>query len=125
MSDRVPARVPDHVLDDLGRRLRATRRPTLPRGLGWEHGTDAAYLAELVEYCATAYDWRPHEARIRALPWERAGQLNVVHQRAGDAAAPAVVLLHGWPDLVLRFQRVLPLLDEFHVIVPALPGYPF
>jgi pimeloyl-ACP methyl ester carboxylesterase len=36
-----------------------------------------------------------------------------------------VVLLHGWPDSVLRYQRVLPLLPDVHVVVPALPGYPF
>ena len=35
------------------------------------------------------------------------------------------MLLHGWPDSVLRFERVLPLLDEVHVVVPALPGHPF
>jgi len=33
--------------------------------------------------------------------------------------------LHGWPDSVLRFQKVLPLLSDVHVIAPALPGYPF
>lgn len=38
---------------------------------------------------------------------------------------PAVVLLHGWPDSVLRFERLLPLLDDLHVVAPALPGFPF
>ncbi|MFG1643370.1 alpha/beta fold hydrolase [Amycolatopsis sp. NPDC049252] len=37
----------------------------------------------------------------------------------------SVVLLHGWPDSVLRFERVLPLLTDVHVVVPALPGFPF
>ncbi len=36
-----------------------------------------------------------------------------------------VVLLHGWPDSVLRFERVLPLLTDMRVVVPALPGFPF
>ncbi len=35
------------------------------------------------------------------------------------------MLLHGWPDSVLRFERVLPLLRDLDVVVPALPGYPF
>ena len=38
---------------------------------------------------------------------------------------PAVVLLHGWPDSILRFERVLPLLADLEVIVPCLPGYPW
>jgi pimeloyl-ACP methyl ester carboxylesterase len=41
------------------------------------------------------------------------------------APKPVVVLLHGWPDSVLRFERVLPLLSDLHVVVPALPGFPF
>ncbi|HEY0401392.1 MAG TPA: hypothetical protein VGD09_05190 [Blastococcus sp.] len=44
---------------------------------------------------------------------------------SGEPDATAVVLLHGWPDSVLRYQRVLPLLTDVHVVVPALPGYPF
>ena len=51
--------------------------------------------------------------------------LRLVHQRAADPDATAVVLLHGWPDSVLRYERVLPLLEDLHVVVPALPGYPF
>jgi pimeloyl-ACP methyl ester carboxylesterase len=47
-----------------------------------------------------------------------------IHMTA-DAGAPVVVLLHGWPDSVLRFERVLPLLADLHVVVPALPGFPF
>ena len=50
------------------------------------------------------------------------------YREAGAPDAPVVVLLHGWPDSVLRFERVLPLLsgpDGVDVVVPALPGYPF
>ncbi len=120
-----PEPVADAVLQDLRRRLRATRFAALPDGVGWDRGTDAGYLAELVAHWAEAYDWRPHEQRIRALPWVATTGARVIHRRAPDAGAPAVVLLHGWPDSVLRFERVLPLLADVHVVVPALPGYPF
>src|SRR4051794_26947229 len=59
------------------------------------------------------------------MPWARTSRLRAVHQRAAVPSATAVVLLHGWPDSVLRYQRVLPLLTDVHVVVPALPGYPF
>ena len=125
MDDAAPPPVEQPVLDDLRARLRAYR-PVETTGVpGWDRGTEPGYLAELVRYWAEEYDWRPHEERIRALPWERAGRLRVVHQRAADPGAPVVVLLHGWPDSVLRFERVLPLLTDVHVVVPALPGYPF
>lgn len=121
----VPVPVNQEVLDDLKRRLQATRYPALPSDLGWSRGTDPNYLAGLIDYWADRYDWRRHEEWIRALPWERAGELRLLHQRAADDQAPTVVLLHGWPDSVLRFARVLPLLVDVNVVVPCLPGFPW
>ncbi|MBB2903425.1 pimeloyl-ACP methyl ester carboxylesterase [Kineococcus radiotolerans] len=43
----------------------------------------------------------------------------------GGSAAPVVLLLHGWPDSVLRFERLFPLLSDVTVVAPALPGFPF
>src|SRR5215207_8039875 len=123
--DDAPPRIEQAVLDDLRARLRAWRPVGLTGVAGWERGTEPGYLAELVAYWPEHYDWRPHEDGIRALPWARAAGARVVHQRSDDPDATAVVLLHGWPDSVLRYERVLPLLEDLHVVVPALPGYPF
>jgi len=121
--------VSDAELDDLHRRLAATRQPRLPLGVGWARGTDADFLHALLDTWRHRYDWRAHEARILGFPWETVGAgdqvLRVVHQRADRRDAPAVVLLHGWPDSVLRFERLLHRLDGVHVVVPALPGFPF
>ena len=123
-----PPAVEQAVLDDLRRRLRETIRVRLPQGTGWQRGTDADYLAELVAYWAHSYDWRTHEERIRSLPWAAVEvaetKYRVLHQKSSDEAA-TVVLLHGWPDSVLRYERVLPLLADLNVVVPALPGFPF
>lgn len=127
MSD-VPAAAPAELLDDLRARLRATRRLPSAPGADWSRGVDADYLTELLAYWADHYDWRPHEERLRAMPWARTGAgatgLRAVHLRAG-ADAPTVVLLHGWPDSFLRFERVLPHLQDLNVVVPCLPGYPY
>lgn len=121
--------VTDAELDDLQRRLAATRRARLPQGVGWARGTDVDFLTELLTHWRNHYDWRAHEARIQQLPWQAVGAgeraMHVLHQRAAAADAPVVVLLHGWPDSVLRFERVLPLLRDAHVVAPALPGFPF
>ncbi|MFI5733802.1 alpha/beta fold hydrolase [Kribbella sp. NPDC051587] len=109
--------------DDLRERLRRTRR--VPTPWGAERGFSGAGLDDLLDRWANNYDWGVHERRIAGLPWETAGELRVIHQRAADPAAPVVVLLHGWPDSVLRFERVLPLLTDLQVVVPALPGFPF
>jgi pimeloyl-ACP methyl ester carboxylesterase len=117
------------MTDDLRDRLRRTRRVPTPWSEDGTRGFGGVHLDELLDYWAEEYDWGLHERRINALPWEtlQAGdtELRVIHQRSTDPDAPAVVLLHGWPDSVLRFERVLPLLTDLHVVVPALPGFPF
>jgi pimeloyl-ACP methyl ester carboxylesterase len=129
-TEHAPEAVDQSVLDDLRSRLSAYRRVALPKGFGWERGVDGDYLADLIDYWAHSYDWRAHEAEIRSWPWTLAGAagdtpIRAIHQRASDEQGTAVVLLHGWPDSVLRFQKVLPVLADLHVVVPALPGYPF
>ncbi|MGY2081970.1 epoxide hydrolase family protein [Modestobacter sp. SYSU DS0657] len=125
MDDAAPPPVDAADVDDLRARLRGWRPVPLTDVAGWGRGTEPGYLADLLDSWAETYDWRPHEERIRALPWALSSGLRLVHQRAADPDAPAVVLLHGWPDSVLRFERVLPLLRDVHVVAPALPGYPF
>lgn len=123
-----PQPVDESMLVDLKDRLRAFRRVPLVEGVGWERGTDADYLTELVAYWAETYSWREHEDRILDYPWVHTGSgaigLRAIHQTAG-ADAPTVVLLHGWPDSFLRYERVLPLLTDVNVVVPCLPGFPY
>jgi pimeloyl-ACP methyl ester carboxylesterase len=120
--------VPEPVLVDLRTRLQGFRPVATAGRYGWDRGVDPDYLAGLVRYWADGFDWRVHERRIRSLPWVDldAGPtpVRVIHQRAGGNAA-TVLLLHGWPDSVLRFERVLPLLGDLNVVVPSLPGFPF
>ncbi|MFJ9721463.1 epoxide hydrolase family protein [Streptomyces sp. NPDC101209] len=127
--EHAPPAAEKAVLDDLRSRLRAYRRLYLPHSVGWERGVDAEYLFDLVRYWAETYDWQEHQARIRSLPWvltESGGTpVRSVHMRAAEPDAAAVLLLHGWPDSILRFDKVLPLLSELHLVVPALPGFPF
>ncbi|MFE9686908.1 epoxide hydrolase family protein [Streptomyces sp. NPDC006285] len=127
--EHAPPAVTQASLDDLRARLRAYRRVSLPFGSGWERGVDGDYLSGLLTYWAERYDWREHEDRIRHLPWVLTGSTGTpvrsIHLRAQDADAPAVLLLHGWPDSILRFEKVLPLLPDMHLVVPALPGFPF
>lgn len=126
MSD-APELVSDAAIEDLRERLRRFRPVPLVEGTGWGRGVEPGFLADLVRSWA-AYDWREHERRILDLPWlTTTNGMRMIDRAAagGPAEAPVVVLLHGWPDSVLRFTRVLPLLTDLRVIVPALPGYPY
>jgi len=43
---------------------------------------------------------------------------------AGDSAAPALVLLHGWPETWRCWQSVIPLLEDgFRIIAPDQRGF--
>jgi pimeloyl-ACP methyl ester carboxylesterase len=117
------------MMSELSARLRGTRRVPTPWSDDPARGVAGAGLDALLERWANGYDWSVHERRIAELPWQSvpAGgtELRLIHQRSAARDAPVVVLLHGWPDSVLRFERVLPLLTATHVVVPALPGFPF
>ncbi|MER7771321.1 epoxide hydrolase [Kitasatospora sp. NPDC096140] len=129
MSDDIRSEIRADIRGDLRERLHRTRRVTTPWTDDERRGITATRLDELLEHWRTGYDWGVHERRIGEFPWAtvRAGDtdLRVIHQRSTNPEAPVVVLLHGWPDSVLRFERVLPLLTDVHVVVPALPGFPF
>lgn len=118
-----------HMMDELRERLGRTRRVPTPWSDDETRGVTGVSLDELLDRWANGYDWGVRERQIGELPWQgvEAGgaELRVIHQRSVDPGAPVAVLLHGWPDSVLRFERVLPLLTDMHVVVPALPGFPF
>ena len=52
--------------------------------------------------------------------------IKVFYREAGDAAAPVVLLLHGFPTSSFMFRELIPrLADEYRVLAPDLPGFGF
>ena len=52
--------------------------------------------------------------------------VQVFYRSAGDANAPVVLLLHGFPTSSFMFRELIPLLaGEYRVIAPDLPGFGF
>ena len=48
----------------------------------------------------------------------------IFYRKAGDAALPTLVLLHGFPSSSQMFRDLIPLLaDSFHVIAPDYVGF--
>jgi pimeloyl-ACP methyl ester carboxylesterase len=117
--------VTDEVLDDLRARLRQTRWPDQLPGIGWEQGTEREWLRHLVSYWADTFDWRAWERKLNAVhnfTWEG---IHFVHQRAASGRGVPLILTHGWPSSFLDYIDMLPMLGEFDVVVPSLPGYGF
>ncbi len=118
--------VPDDVLDDLARRLAATRWPDSPPGAGWEQGAPLDHVRALVERWRDGFDWRAHEAVLNSFAQFTApvGGIDLHFIAEGDGVP--VLLLHGWPSTVWEFHELIPLLrDDARVVVPSLPGYGF
>ena len=130
--------VPQAQIDDLHRRLDATRWPDEVPGAGWSQGIPLDYTRELADYWRTAYDWRAQEARLNSFPQFRTEidghDLHFIHVRSAEPDAMPLLLTHGWPGSIVEFLDVIgPLTDPvahggsaedaFHVVVPSIPGY--
>src|ERR1700722_2468502 len=141
MIEPFTARVPQADLDDLSRRLAATRwAPEQPAGS--EDGAYGVPLSRLRRLVARwqDFDWRRQEDQLTASPQFRPlidGQpVHFLHVRSARADALPVVLSHGWPGSVFEYLDLVDRLtdpaahgagpaDAFHVVPPSLPGYGF
>ncbi|HZO27585.1 MAG TPA: epoxide hydrolase N-terminal domain-containing protein, partial [Chloroflexota bacterium] len=60
--------VPEEQIEDLRRRIGATRWPSRELVPDRSQGVQLATLQELARYWTSEYDWRTGEARLNALP---------------------------------------------------------
>jgi pimeloyl-ACP methyl ester carboxylesterase len=132
--------IPDEALEDLRRRITATRWPSKELVPDRSQGVQLATLQELAHYWATDYDWRKAEAKLNALPQfttEIDGvNIHFIHVQSPHAHALPLIMTHGWPGSVVELlETVGPLTDPtahggdaadaFHLVLPSLPGYGF
>ena len=128
--------VPEEQLDDLHRRLEATRWPDELPDAGTGSGVPVARVRALTERWRDGFDWRAAEARLNAIPQfttEIDGQtVHFLHARSPAPDALPLVVTHGWPGSVVEYLDLIgPLTDPaapggpFHVVVPSLPGFGF
>ena len=132
--------IPQERLDDLRRRIAATRWPTKELVEDRSQGVQLATLQELARYWATDYDWRKAEAKLNALPQfttEIDGvEIHFIHVKSGHENALPLVMTHGWPGSVIELLEAIgPLTDPtahggdaedaFDLVLPSLPGYGF
>src|SRR3954471_3694708 len=93
--------VPQEALDDLRRRIEATRFPDRETVDDRTQGVQLATMQTLARYWAAEYDWRTVEATLRALPQfvtEIDGvDIHFIHVRSPHENALPVIVTHGWP----------------------------
>ena len=127
-------------VDDLQRRLQATRWPATLDRESWSDGASLAFVERLLHHWLTRFDWRAQERRLNTLPHFTAKidglSIHFVHQRGTGPDPLPLILTHGWPGSFIEMERIIPLLtdpaahggdpaDAFDVVVPSLPGYGF
>jgi pimeloyl-ACP methyl ester carboxylesterase len=132
--------VSHETLDDLLRRVAATRWPTRELVSDRSQGVQLATVQELARYWSADYDWRKAEAKLNALPQFTTeidgADIHFLHVRSPHEDAMPLVMTHGWPGSVIELLEIVgPLTDPtahggsaedaFHLVLPSLPGYGF
>ena len=132
--------VPQQEIDELRRRIAATRWPTRELVADRSQGVQLATTQELARYWTSDYDWRRCEARLNALPQFKTEidgvDIHFIHVRSPHEDALPLIMTHGWPGSVVELlETVGPLTDPtahggraedaFHLVLPSLPGYGF
>ena len=148
MSDRTTARtvrpfriaVPQDEIDELHRRIEATRWPTRELVTDRSQGVQLAVIQNLAHYWTTEYDWRRCEARLNALPQFKTEidglDIHFIHVESKHKNALPLIMTHGWPGSVIELLETIgPLTDPtahgghaddaFHLVLPSIPGYGF
>jgi microsomal epoxide hydrolase len=127
----------DRAVDDLHRRIDATRWPEIAVDEGWTAGTNDAVLRDLVRYWRREYDWFAVQERLNRLahlrgPIEGEELHCVVYTGPGSERRTPLLLLHGWPGSFVEFLEAAELLAAgvdgepgFDLVVPSLPGFAF
>jgi pimeloyl-ACP methyl ester carboxylesterase len=132
--------ISQEALDDLRRRLVATRWPDKETVTDQSQGAQLAKMQELVRYWGTDYDWRRCEAALNALPQFKTTidglDIHFIHVKSKHENALPLLITHGWPGSVIELLKVIEPLtdptahggsaeDAFHLVIPSLPGYGF
>jgi pimeloyl-ACP methyl ester carboxylesterase len=132
--------VPQEDLDELRRRILATRWPSRELVDDRSQGVQLAPIRALADYWSGEYDWRKCESKLNALPQfttEIDGvKIHFIHVRSEHEGALPLVMTHGWPGSVIELlESIGPLTDPtahggrpedaFDLVLPSLPGYGF
>ena len=131
---------PQEALDDLRRRIAATRWPERETVGDDSQGVPLATMQELLRHWGSAYDWRACEAKLNALPnflTEIDGlDIHFLHVRSRHEDALPLIVTHGWPGSIIEQLKIIEPLtnptahgadasDAFHLVIPSLPGHGF
>lgn len=130
----------DEELDDLKRRIAATRWPSRELVDDDTQGVQLATIQKLADYWLKQHDWRKVEARINRYPNFTTTidgvDIHFIHVKSKHENALPLIVTHGWPGSVIEQLKIIEPLtdptahggteaDAFDVVIPSMPGYGF
>ena len=132
--------VPEREIEELLRRIDATRWPTKELVADRSQGVQLDAIQELARFWTTDYDWRKCEVRLNALPQFKTKvdglDIHFIHVESKHENALPLIMTHGWPGSIIELLETIgPLTDPtahggraedaFHLVLPSIPGYGF
>src|SRR6516165_7325546 len=113
--------VPQGEIDELRRRIDATRWPTGELVTDRSQGVQLAAIQSLARYWTTENDGL---------------DIHFIHVESAHRDALPLIMTHGWPGSVIELLETIgPLTDPtahggraedaFHLVLPSIPGYGF
>lgn len=133
-------RIPQNQIDDLHRRLAATKWPSRELVSDASQGVQLATMQQLARHWLEDYDWRRLEAQLDAIPQFMTTidgvDIHFIHVRSKHPDALPVIVTHGWPGSFIEQLKIIEPLtnptghggnatDAFDVVIPSLPGHGF
>jgi pimeloyl-ACP methyl ester carboxylesterase len=133
------AEVPQDAIDDLRRRLAATRWPEKETVEDESQGVRLATIQAVARHWMT-HDWRDVEGRLNALPQFLTNidglDIHFIHVKSKEPGGLPLIVTHGWPGSVIEQLKIIgPLTDPtahgasasdaFDIVIPSLPGHGF
>lgn len=95
----------------------------------WSLGTLPDSLRDTLKYWTSDYDWGKKETELNRYPQYLCDiggmQIHFFHIPSASKDAPAVLMCHGWPDSFLRYAKTFPLLKDYNLVIPSMPGFAF
>ena len=132
--------IADADINDLRKRIMATRWPDKETVADHSQGVQLSNLKGLVMYWGSRYDWRKGEAKLNSFPQFITNidglDIHFIHVKSKHSNAMPLIITHGWPGSVFEQIKLIgPLTDPtkfggkaedaFDVVIPSIPGFGF
>ena len=119
----------ESFFSELKKKIAGARWPSASLLDDWSLGTPVNALREILAYFVSDYDWEGRERELNSYPQYLCDidgtTLHFFHIPGKSKNAMPILMAHGWPDSFLRYAKTFPLLADYTLIVPSMPGFAF